>query len=218
MGNNFSSIKVDKERRVWVRQRQQRPSDLRDNNPYPPYGTVYQEALPVSSPGRPGQSSSTEGLLPFYVPVAADRHPLAASPGGHAHQSTTPQLTNSTNSMPMPSSTMAGQQAPVGQGSPQQGFMQSGPMQQGPIQSEPIQTALPQPGLMQSAPMLSSPMQPGPAPPGVMPPGPMPSIPMPPGLVPPNLMQSGPVPQGPMQPVPMQPGPMQPGPMQQGPN
>lgn len=198
MGNNSSSIRVDKERRVWVRQRQQRPSDLRDNNPYPSYGTLYQEALPATSTGRRrrGQANSSEDLLPFYVPVAAPRHPTAT----HAQQSTSPQSMNPTHSIPVPYDTMLGQQAPLRHGpTPQEG------MQQEPVQPDHMQL-----GPMPPVPIQSGPMQPGP-----MPPGPMPPDTMPPGPMQSGPMQSEPMPPGLMQPGPMQ--PMQPGPMQQGP-
>lgn len=222
MGNNSSSIKVDKERRVWVRQRQQRHSDLRDNDPYPFYGTVYQEALPATSPrrGRRGRSNSSEDLLPFYVPVAAPRHPTANLYGTHAQQPTSPQSMSPTHSIPMPYDTMLGQQAPLRQGPTQQERMQSVPLQTGstqqePMQSVPLQQEPVQPNPTQLGPMPPAPLQSGLMQPGPMLPGPMPPGPIPPGPMPPGPMQSEPVSPGLMQPGPMQ--PMQPGPMQQGP-
>ncbi|KAM0719214.1 hypothetical protein Q7P37_005119 [Cladosporium fusiforme] len=73
MGNCLS-IKVDPERRVWVRKRRQRPDHVRHQKPFPSHGTSYAEAIP--KPRRRQRFPKDSPPLSYSVPVTSDGHQM----------------------------------------------------------------------------------------------------------------------------------------------
>jgi hypothetical protein len=107
MGNCLS-IKVDTERRVWVRRRRQRSNQLRQQKPYPSHGTIYSEALPRKTKGRSHRSRTSSDLQPSYVPVTSSGQPMPWPPNDNTTQQYQPQPTAPTQ--PMPTQAMPTQQ------------------------------------------------------------------------------------------------------------
>ena len=121
MGNCLS-IKVDTERRVWVRRRRQRSDQLRQQKPYPSHGTIYSEALPRKTKVHRRRRRSPKSPRSNYLPVTPSGQPMPWPPNSNATQQHAIQPTAPTQQMPT----------------------QAIPTQQNPTQPISVQQAIPQ--------------------------------------------------------------------------
>jgi len=144
MGNCLS-IKVDKERRVWVRKRRQRSTKNREGMKFPSHGTAYQDTLP--NPASKRERRRGEALdhlqLPFSYAVPHANY-ILPPPWVGASSSTMPEPSMPTQQMPtqqVPAQQMPAQEAsvqyPTGpQSQPQQPWAQQ-PTQQSTMGMNP---------------------------------------------------------------------------------
>jgi hypothetical protein len=99
MGNCLS-IKVDKERRVWVRRRRQRSDQLRQQKPYTSHGTIYSEARPRKTQGHRHRRRSPKSPRSSYFPVTPSGQPMLWPPNINATQQYPIQPIAPTQQMP----------------------------------------------------------------------------------------------------------------------
>lgn len=126
---NCASVRIDPDRRVWVRKRRQRPDHVRQQQPFQSGGTAYGDVVPNLLHRRRTQEDPS--VLPQSVPVTPDGYPIAQ-----------PQQNDLTNdSYGMPGQAASPPQLP----SPQMPMQMStpDPMQQ-PMQ-QPMQSPAQQP-------------------------------------------------------------------------
>jgi hypothetical protein len=123
MTGNCLSVRVDRERRGWVRRKRQRSDQLRQQKHYPSHGTIYSEALPRQTKGLSRKDRSSNRLLPSYASVSSTGQLKPWLPDSNATQQNPTQPTIPTQPMPtqaMPTLQNATQPVPVQQVTSQQ--------------------------------------------------------------------------------------------------